>query len=487
MPQPGGRAGASGTHSAQAACRRRGCPQPPVKGIWGCQGPARSPGLACRSQGPAAHTGARSAPPQVPGQGWCHHALAPCGPEAIHSRPPQLPPARTWGQHGHRTGQWEQRPRLRGQPPCRWGPCPCWPHHPREQPPAPQRGSLPWHPHVPLPGGSHKLKFHLSQPGRLRLRWERAAPVTRPAPAARHAILLREQVPRPPPRPPGRARLCHAATATGTAPAWPPHESWFAGYWKEQASPAQPQRLRVAWASASHQPLQHRTATWGPPPRHCLPTEGAPPAPAWPPPLGGWGASLGMSPGNRRSCQQLEAGGSRCRGAPSRFPAGSWEAAGLRHGSRSQQPRLFLALDAARSRRPGNGVPGTARPQTALSGSATAGRQVQLAAARGRSGHGTGEGLGGPSGQAAAPHPQTPGFGVTVPPTPVPRAGIRPGQARLGPGVPGGHRGTASGVAACHCHVPWHGLAAGAQPGTAEAGDGRTRPLAGPCHEPPPR
>ncbi|XP_065555577.1 proline-rich protein 36-like [Lathamus discolor] len=71
-------------------------------------------------------------------------------------------------------------------------------------------------------------------------------------------------------------------------------------------------------------------------------------------------------------------------GAPSRLPSG---AAGLRRGS----PQLFLALDAARSRRPGNGVPGTARPQTALSGSATAGRQVQPAApaAWGRSGHGT--------------------------------------------------------------------------------------------------
>lgn len=145
-------------------------------------------------------------------------------------------------------------------------------------------------------------------------------------------------------------------------------------------------------------------------------------------------------------------------------------------GSRGMVPQQPLAAvpvvfsrGCGGSRRPGNGVPGTARPQTALAGSATAGRQVQLA--RGRSGHSAG----GPGGLAAVRHPRTPGFGGTVPPawagsqeqTPDVPGGAKPLHAttttathRVTPGLAAGGQ-----AAVCRCHVPCHCRAAGAQRG----------------------
>ncbi|XP_061333513.1 basic proline-rich protein-like [Pezoporus flaviventris] len=131
-------------------------------------------------------------------------------------------------------------------------------------------------------------------------------------------------------------------------------------------------------------------------------------------------------------------------------------------------PRLFLALDAARSRRPGNGVPGTARPQTALSGSATAGRQVQPAApaAWGRSGHGTRGWRG--TAQRAGGSVNTPGQRDLVAPGPWLRQAPGPGHAGMGPGIPGGepnrHRvaprlATQGHADVCHHRVLWHRLA----------------------------
>lgn len=151
----------------------------------------------------------------------------------------------------------------------------------------------------------------------------------------------------------------------------------------------------------------------------------------------------------------------------SQFPRGC-------RGTVPRQPLAAVPVVFSRgcggSRRPGNGVPGTARPQTALAGSATAGRQVQLA--RGRSGHSAG----GHGGQAAVRHPRTPGFGGTVPPA---WAGSREQRDLMylgGPNrsVPQPPRPTASrpgwlragkqpcAAATSPCHVPCHCLAAGA-------------------------
>lgn len=132
--------------------------------------------------------------------------------------------------------------------------------------------------------------------------------------------------------------------------------------------------------------LSHKgPAVPGPAPQHPgdphpHPGAACPQRGAWPPPRGA-APTLSTNPGNCRSrspacCWGGFGPGVPCPGSP-RAPRKQQDCA---TAAACSSPRLFLALDAARSRRPGNRVPGTARPQTALSGSATAGRQVQLAA-----------------------------------------------------------------------------------------------------------
>lgn len=172
--------------------------------------PAQSPGPTSYSLGPAADPGACSAPPQVPGQHWCSHIPTTT---ARYAEPPPRHQHRhrardTTVAHGDavRAGRdgglhspWRHMGTLRSHLwTCRVGPHPSTPHLAASR--------------------SHKLKFHLLRPGRLRLHRERAAPVTPPAPITRRAILLREQVPQPPPRPLGWPQLCH--TTTSTALAW---------------------------------------------------------------------------------------------------------------------------------------------------------------------------------------------------------------------------------------------------------------------------
>lgn len=126
---------------------------------------------------------------------------------------------------------------------------------------------------------SHKLKFHLLRPGRLRLRRERAAPVTPPAPTTRRAILLREQVPQPPPRPLGWPRLCH--TTTGTAPAWLHHGCLERSrpVPKVQWCPSQRDPPAPHVVGCPHSILRTHTHTL-----RCLPMEGTPPGTAQSPP-----------------------------------------------------------------------------------------------------------------------------------------------------------------------------------------------------------
>lgn len=177
------------------------------------------------------------------------------------------PPAQTQGRGHH----------PRGRCPCQLGWWPCWPPMGRGTPWGYMGtpGSCHWpcgvgpHPSTPhlAAATSHKLKFHLLRPGRLRLRRERAAPVTPPAPTTRCAILLREQVPQPLPRPLGWPRLCH--TTTGTALAWL-HRGCLRGAGRSQRSGGVP-------ASVTHQPLTlwaAPTAPWGPTPSAACPWRG---------------------------------------------------------------------------------------------------------------------------------------------------------------------------------------------------------------------
>lgn len=135
---------AGGTRSAQAASAGARAAHSPPSGHLRVLGPVWSPGPAHRSQGPVAHPGARSAPPQVPGQRRCPHALASCGPTAPHA-PTATPLARTRGQ-GPGTGQ--------------GGRYQCWRPHPtgaaasptvRVLTPAPPHPAAGWEPQTEIP------------------------------------------------------------------------------------------------------------------------------------------------------------------------------------------------------------------------------------------------------------------------------------------------------------------------------------------------
>lgn len=283
-------------------------------------------------------------------------------------------------------------------------------------------------------------------------------------------------MPRPPPRPQGWPQLCH--TTTSTALAWL-HRGCL-------------ERSRTVPKLQYDLPAPH---TVGCP--HSTP--GTPPHP----PLRAHEGDIPrytpiptLHPNPQDESRTLQAQGSRPQSAPSQFIPVPQGLPGCR-GMVPRQPLAAVPVVFSRgcggSRRPGNGVPGTARPQTAFAGSATAGRQVQLA--RGRSGHSAG----GHGRQAAVRHPRTPGFGGTVPPA---WAGSR--QHR--PDAPGGakplraaatatHRIAArlaagGRAAVCHCHVPLPCPlslpGSRGSVGTAEATAGARGPSPGPATSHPP-
>lgn len=316
-------------------------------------------------------------------------------------------------------------------------------------------------------GGTHTLKFHLWQPGRLRLRRERAAPVTPPAAAA--PFFPGNRCPGP---------CCGPRPRHGpTAPHQPRHP-WVLPQQRPGSSlPPPPSPPSAAPGAGS---------THGCPATACA-RRGHPWAPrGTTPTLGGKNQGpriLGRDSGEPR-CRRGNHGtgvGSRHRGG---IPASSGRA-----------PRLFLALDAAR------GALGTAcREQHGPRQPFLARRQpADKCSWLRRRPRGTGP-LGtrrpGPAGVAAAgwwPCARA----RSVPPSPSrsPLARRHRAVPSLG-GVYGGDDGLSraqkhpQGLRGLHpegatrpvqgargasrCRVPWHGLA---QPGVAARG---------PCREPPP-
>lgn len=248
----------------------------PVRGDLGVPGPVWASGPACRSQGPAAHPGTRSAPRRSPGGA---DVVTPCRPAATQARPPP----RTRGQ-GHRAGQ-------QGRRPCRRRWCSCWsPHavgaqrHPRERLLTPQRGSSPPAPPHPTAGWEPQTEIPPVAAG--------PAPVT---PGTRRSGYTSRT----------RRQTRHSSAGTGapaptTAPGMgttvprrrrhqhyrSPAAPWVPAHWILEGAGQSGSAPRTAGQPRS---------TLGTPTRTL-----APPGPARPPPCD-TALTLRTSPGNRRS------------------------------------------------------------------------------------------------------------------------------------------------------------------------------------------
>ncbi|XP_040981329.1 splicing factor 3B subunit 4-like [Aquila chrysaetos chrysaetos] len=340
MPQPGGRAGAGGTRSAQAACTEPGLPA-----SRGSGGPGAGADLRTRTPLPRASgtPGGSLSPTRVPGRCRCPHTLW------ASSDPGPASTASPSTDAGPGTSRWPV-------------------------------GT------VSLPVGMVSVLVSSCRGGTAAPKGAAADPAANRCPSPHHG-----------------PQDGHDRATPLPAPALPrPGCPVGAG------SP-DPGRSGPVQLSPSHR----RTALQHPGDPH--PHLGTPrPSPA---------PTLRYSPDPQDQPREpqvpLPVGGSQSQSAPSQFPASSWEAAGLCHGSRSQQPPVVFSpgcgtQPAPWERRAGN----SAAPDSPfwLGDS----RQTSAAGCAAGPRHGAardtvpGAGVGGLNGQAAARHPRTPGCGGTA-------------------------------------------------------------------------
>ena len=442
MPQPGGRAGAGGRRSVQAACAGAGAAHSPhSRGSGGAEAGAeprtctplpRASGTPRASLSPTAGPWAVPVPPR-PGTLWA--SSNPCLPTTTSPNTDTGPGTPRWPVGT--TSLPAATVSLLASPPCGGTRAPqgvaagptAW-----VLAPAPPHPAASWEPQTEIPpvaAGPAPVTPGTRRSGYTSRthRQTRHSSVGTGAPAPATAPGTGTTVPRhhwhqhcpglAAPWVPAR-RILEGVGQPGSAP-------------KAQRCPGQPYPpvpRTVGWLRSTLGTPTHTPAL----PAHGGGTPGPSPAPTL-----RWGPDPQDEPREPQvpqPCPLPGRQGSRSRGAPSRFPTSSREAAGLHHGSRSQQPPVVFspgcgAQPAPWERRAGN----SAAPDSPfwLSDS----RQTSAAGCAAGPRHGAARdtapraGVGGPSGQAAARHPRTPGFGGTVPPAWAGSrgTGIRPGRA----------------------------------------------------------